>query len=428
MTSRPIAVDVFSGAGGMSLGIEQAGFDVVAAVEFDPIHAAIHALNFPLSKVLCSDVRAQSGDDIREAVGLGEDDEIDLVFGGPPCQGFSLIGYRVLDDPRNDLVFHFARLVQELRPRAFVFENVPGMATGGHVQLLEELIALFAEIGYETASPYLLLNAAAYGVPQNRRRLVLIGTREDVPDAKYPPEITSVRNGKTPNGHRPYGPSVRDAIGDLPDIEDFAELETTDVLRHHIVGGSEYARRLRGVAKDPKDFSYPRRRDPDVLTGCSRARHTEESRRRFAETVPGTTEKISRFYRLDWDGISNTLRAGTARDRGGFSAPRPLHPEYARCISVREAARLHSYPDWFRFHRTIWHGFRQIGNSVAPLLARSIGTSVVDALGYRPTKPRKILELGPDELRTMTMQEAERHFGLAESHVEPRKRVAKRGA
>ncbi|MCA1993561.1 MAG: DNA cytosine methyltransferase, partial [Coleofasciculus sp. S288] len=139
---RPVAIDLFAGAGGFSLGIEQAGFDVAVAVEHDPVHAAVYAFNFPHTKVLCTDVATLSGQDVRDAVEAWACDRgqwnenkgyhvsttpIDLVFGGPPCQGFSFIGKRQLDDVRNNLVFEFCRLVKELQPRYFVMENVPGL-------------------------------------------------------------------------------------------------------------------------------------------------------------------------------------------------------------------------------------------------------------------------------------------------------------
>ena len=117
---RPIGIDLFAGAGGLSLGFEQAGFDVVAAVEIDPVHCAAHEFNFPHCKVICRDVGQVSAKDIRSLAGLG-DREIDVVFGGAPCQGFSMIGKRAMKDPRNRLVGHFARLVLELRPKYFVF-------------------------------------------------------------------------------------------------------------------------------------------------------------------------------------------------------------------------------------------------------------------------------------------------------------------
>lgn len=428
LNDRPIAIDLFAGAGGLSLGFEQAGFDVAAAVEFDPIHAATHQVNFPNSAVLCRDVRKVTGEEIRAAAGIGRR-AVDVVVGGPPCQGFSLIGHRNLGDRRNELVFHFLRLVLELRPRTFMMENVPGMAIRPHTEVLDELVEKFQDAGYRLRLPYRILRATDYGVPQDRRRLFLFGARSDARIPEYP-EATTFLPVKA-NGH--LGglvpcPTVRDAIGDLPDIEEREELFETDELRANLRGGSEYARILRGEVRDPRDHSYPRDGDPRVLTGCLRAKHTAESRRRFAAAAPGTTEPISRFYKLSWTGVCNTLRAGTASDRGAFSAPRPIHPERPRCISVREAARLHSYPDWFRFHRTIWHGFRQIGNSVPPFLARSIGESILAALGANASRPRERRSLGAVELSTFNMREAAAHFGVDPRVIAPRKRVAVTGS
>lgn len=426
---RPICVDLFAGVGGLALGFEQAGFDVVAAVEYDPIHAAVHQLNFPESAVICSDIRRVTGTALREAAGIGRR-TVDTVIGGPPCQGFSLIGHRVIDDPRNELVFHFLRLVDELRPRTFMFENVAGMATGQHHRLLDELITGFQAIGYKVRLPYRILNTTRYGVPQDRRRLILLGARKDTLLPEYPAEVTVSRGKRDPmhgmlpmDLKLPFGPTVNDALRDLPDIERFPELVDGDVLEYALNGGSDYALRLRGALRDPGDLSYPRRHSPTRITGCQRANHTAESRRRFRATEPGTTEPTSRFFRLPPRGVCNTLRAGSGSERGAFTSPRPIHPTYARCISVREAARLHSYPDWFRFHRTIWHGFRQIGNSVPPLLARVIAKSIITALGAHPRKPRCTVELGDEGLAALTMTEAARHFHVDRRVIPTRKRV-----
>jgi DNA (cytosine-5)-methyltransferase 1 len=418
---RPIAVDLFAGAGGLSLGLEQAGFDVKAAVEFDPIHAAIHELNFPEAAVICNDVSKVSGASIRRAAGL-IDQQIDLVAGGPPCQGFSLIGHRQLSDSRNSLVFHFLRLVKELQPKYFVMENVPGMATGDHSGLLHELISQFGEIGYEMQLPYRILNAANFGVPQARRRLFLIGAKKGLTLPQYPNLKTSIR-GKSPVEGLNPSPSVGEAIADLPDIDRFEKLLDSDVLDAPLRAGSNYARTLRGEILEADDFSYPRKTSGFGLSGCKRALHTGLSRRRFSATAPGQVEPISRFLKLDPSGVCNTLRAGTASDRGAFSAPRPIHPKYPRCISVREAARLHSFPDWFRFHATIWHGFREIGNSVPPKLGRAVGAAVVGALGLAPRKPRRTLILEKVELANITMKEAAAHFGLEEVLIKPRRRL-----
>lgn len=431
---RPIAVDLFAGAGGLALGFEQAGFDVAVAVEFDPVHAATHKMNFPDTAVICKDVREVTGAEIRRAAGLGQK-TIDVVVGGPPCQGFSLIGHRVLDDARNSLVFHFLRVVTELKPRTFVMENVPGMATGAHSQLLRELIEKFGEAGYRVRLPHRTLNARFYGVPQDRERLFLLGSRRDTPVPEYPAFLTKPRNGRTrANGVEnlelaldglPLCPSVGDAITDLPEIERYEELLDTDELAVELrKKASSYARKLRGELPDEEDYSYPRLREAGRLTGCLRASHTDLSRERFAATEPGGTEPVSRFFKLALDGACNTLRAGTASERGAFTAPRPIHPTSPRCISVREAARLHSYPDWFRFHRTIWHGFRQIGNSVPPLLGRAVGSAIINALGVTPAKPTRSVALGPQELARFTMKEAAAHFGVSHTVIAPRKRAA----
>lgn len=426
---RPLAIDLFAGAGGLSLGLEQAGFDVVGAVEIDPVHAATHEANFPHTKVLCQDVRELTGATIRQACGVGRA-SLDLVAGGPPCQGFSLIGKRILEDPRNSLVQHFQRIVLELRPRTFVMENVPGMASGGHTQLLEELIAGFEAGGYQVRRPYELLNAARYGVPQNRTRLFLLGSRGRTTLPEYPEPTTrpppSARTlGKaTREIDLPPCPTAEEALGDLPDIEAARSHTDGDFRPWKLRGGSTYAKQLRGDVLDPTDHSRPRAGQGTGITGCQTAQHTDLSRTRFRETPPGTTEPVSRFFRLAADGISNTLRAGTATDRGAYTAPRPIHFRYARCISVREAARLHSYPDWFRFHETIWHGFRQIGNSVPPLLGRAVGASVLAALGHAPTKPRQVQPLGAPHLTRMAMHEAAAHFGVSAHAIARRRRAA----
>ena len=134
-------------------------------------------------------------------------------------------------------------------------------------------------------------------------------------------------------------------------------------------------------------------------------------------------EPISRFKKLALDGLCNTLRAGTASDRGAFTSPRPIHPTVARVITVREAARLHSYPDWFRFHATKWHGFRQIGNSVPPLLARAVGGQVMQALHTTPEKPTEVLGLGDESLLVISMADAARMFGVSGDVIAKRSRT-----
>lgn len=407
-TKRPIGIDLFAGAGGLSLGFEQAGFDVAAAVELDPIHAVVHKYNFPKCKTLCRSVTDVTGEEIRRRAGIG-DRQVDVVFGGAPCQGFSLIGKRALDDPRNQLVHHFVRIVVELKANYFVFENVRGLTVGKHRQFLEEIVEAFKGHGYTVLEPYRVLNAAEYGVPQDRQRLFLIGCRDGLALPVYPKARAPV--------------SVWEAISDIPNADDFEELLVGDSVKAKFKKGSAYARRLRGLEADPEDFSYPRVHDGRMLTSSARTIHTDVSQTRFMATAHGKVEPVSRFHKLHPEGVCNTLRAGTDSARGAFTSPRPIHPFEPRVITVREAARLHSYPDWFRFHVTKWHGFREIGNSVPPLLGRSVAAEVMKAMKRRPTKPSEVLERGDDGLLTVVMAEATELFGLDKSPIATRKRL-----
>lgn len=407
---RPIGIDLFCGAGGLSLGFEQAGFDVVAGVELDPIHAATHEFNFPASKSICRSVTSLSGAEIRSLAGVG-DREVDVVFGGAPCQGFSMIGYRALDDPRNELVYHFIRIVKELNAKYFVFENVRGLTIGNHRRFLEEVIAECRKDGeYEVIEPYRVLNAADYGVPQNRERLFLVGARKGEKLPHYPQAIGRV--------------SVWDALSDLPNVDEFDELVEADSVPVRYGVASNYAKYLRGIARDRNDFSYPRAFDRRLMTSSNRTTHTGQSRKRFRATKHGSVEPISRFLKLDPEGQCNTLRAGTASDRGAHTSPRPIHPKWPRVITVREAARLHSYPDWFRFHVTKWHGFRQVGNSVPPLLARAVASEVLRAMGVKPRKPTKALRLGNEELLRFGMVQACNYFAVPFGVIPQRRRIS----
>jgi DNA (cytosine-5)-methyltransferase 1 len=150
---------------------------------------------------------------------------------------------------------------------------------------------------------------------------------------------------------------------------------------------------------------------------------------RFLHTTPGTTEPISRFYRLDAQGLSNTLRAGTGSERGAYTSPRPIHPFLPRVISVREAARLHSFPDWFRLHHTKWHGFRQIGNAVPPLLGRAVAAEIRKALRVWPVRMAQPMSLGDTSLLYIDMADATRLFGVSKHAIpQPRTRRVRKEA
>ena len=415
--NRPIAIDLFSGAGGLGLGFEQAGFDVPLAVDVDPVHAAVHQFNFPLCEVLPRSVTTVTGQEIRARAGLATRDAVAVLLGGAPCQGFSIIGQRSSSDPRNVLVRDFLRLVDELQPDYFVFENVKGLTFGKQRRVLDEILIDIAATGYQLVKPWQVLNAADYGVPQNRERLFLIGARKDLPVPTYP--LPSKKS-----------PTCQDALEDLPDAEQFESLlEKSEVIASLSDDCSEYAKRLRCEpdCSTGWHFGYRRQWNRALLTNSVRTKHSERSRTRFANTLPGTREPISHFDRLPPNGVSTTLRAGTDSARGSFTSPRPIHYRYARCITVREMARLHGFPDWFRLHSTKWHGARQVGNSVPPPLGRAIAAEILKTMGHQPSKPEGSLKMGNERLLTMTASEAAQYWGI-ESPIRqrdtPRRRLS----
>lgn len=357
-SSGPIAIDLFCGAGGMSLGFERAGFRLAAAVDASKVGANVHEKNFPNVTIICEDMKNLTGATIRRKAGLGRE-KIAVVFGGPPCQGFSIGGKRNARDPRNLLVLEFARLVVELRPRYFVMENVAGLLRPQHAPVLARFKYRLRKGGYWTVDPILSLNAADFGVPQRRKRTFILGYRDGEIAPTYPKPLKK-------------RVTVGVAIGDLKCVER-ADLVDGDGYAGRLGFPSAYAGHLRGSRRAAKNGSR-------VITGFARTKHSLKTIERFKRVEPGGVDPVSRFIRLKRSGLAPTLRAGTGFENGRFMAPRPIHPDYPRCICLREAARLHSFPDWFVFHETKWHGFMQIGNSVPPALAHAVANEMVKAL------------------------------------------------
>jgi len=398
----------------MALGFEQAGFDVLAAVDLDPLHLAAHERNFPLCEPVCGDVGETTAEELIEAArrgwkrrdpGAPMPEPIDCVFGGPSCQGFSVIGPRDADDPRNALVSEFARAVLELRPRWFVMENVPGLVSPRYRPTLEAFYETLQTAGYEVDDPW-SLNASHHSVPQDRKRVFVVGAQvgETLPS---PPDPTK------------EAPTVRDAIGDLARLGRFRSLRNRDAieLRDDQLAAldrrqSAYVRRLNGVEADSDDLSDPRAWNRRLLTSVGLASHSDDVAARFKRLQPGERDKIGRLPKLDPTRQSPTLRAGTGRDHGSFTAARPVHHASPRVIAVREAARLHGFPDWFSFHATKWHGFRQVGNAVPPPLARAVAKVVVEAGNAAPMRRGEPLQLGSEALLEMTLDEAGARYAL----------------
>ena len=410
MIKRPIVVDLFSGAGGFSLGFEQAGFDIKVAVEVDPVHAAIHKFNFPDCWVFPHSITDLSGKDIRKQSDIGRK-KIHCVIGGAPCQGYSLMGKRAFDDPRNYLVKDFIRVVLELKPDYFVFENVKGLSIGKHKLFLEEIISNFENNGYEIRQPWQVLNAANYGVPQKRERLFLLGGKKGLKLPNYPAPLTRLFQEK---GDLPLVYTCKDALKDLPEAEEFESLLKCDRVKTDLWGHpSDYGTEMRCLEDNSWHFGYKRHWNPQLLTSSLRTNHSQKSRDRFLATEPGKIEPISRFFKLAENKVANTLRAGTDAARGSHTAPRPIHYHSPRCITVREMARIGGFADWFGFHVTKWHGARQIGNAVPPPVARAIALEIMKCLELQPKIPQTTLNLGDPKLLSMTMKQAANYWQVA---------------
>jgi DNA (cytosine-5)-methyltransferase 1 len=414
LSNRPVAIDLFSGCGGMSLGLESAGFDIAASVEIDPIHSLVHYYNFPYGETICQDISQLSSQELLTAIkNKGFGSSIDVLAGGPPCQGYSHMGRRALDDPRNQLVFEYARIVFEIKPKYFIFENVPGIATGKHKQFLDELIEKFEQNQYSIVQPIKVLDSSFYGAPQKRKRLILIGYREDMPKPNYP----------TPTHGENLLPlnTVSSAISDLSAIS--AYLGTDQGINCDRLNYSGFRNSFN--VKPQGEYSLCHiRNQPKIVWGHIGSRHNHETIHRFANTTQGTNELISRFFKLPSNGLSNTLRAGTASNKGAFTAPRPIHYLHPRCITIREASRIHTFPDWFQFHRTIWHGFREIGNAVVPLLAKSLGTEIIKCLNLnQSTFEIRELDLIDHSILSCKMTQASNFWQVPHDVIPKRKRI-----
>lgn len=424
--TRPIAIDLFAGAGGLSLGFEQAGFDVVAAVEYDPVHAATHVFNFPRCPILCRSVGTVTAAELLVAAKRGFSlhhpgrdwpGTIDAIIGGPPCQGFSPGGKREEDDERNQLILQFVRLVEDVRPKSFCMENVAGLLESRFDDVRATALKRLREAGYLLTGAEAPVNANMFGVPQRRKRVILRGSL-----TAYPPPLIASSEA----------PTVLDALSGLPPVSRYKALLDSDELtltpaaeqlRQQTT--SRYARTLAGLETAQNDLSQPRDWDPHKLTCSKRTVHSVSTTMRFAATKPGEVEPKSRLYRLPINGAARTLRAGTGTERGSHTAPRPIHPTQNRVITVREAARLHGYPDWFRFNATNWHGHRQVGNSVPPPLAKAAAVSLIESIEARPTALRANIPLGEPSLLRMSPTEARQLFDVVEGDLPtPRLRKA----
>lgn len=357
-------VDLFSGVGGMSLGAARAGFEVRSAVELDPIAASTHTINFPQTRHLQWDVGRTVGSDLLEKAGILPG-QLDGLVGGPPCQGFSDIGKRAHDDPRNSLFEHFFRLVGELRPRFFVAENVPGILAGRNAAAVASALSRVPSSYRMFAATELA--AHRWGAATTRARVFFVGYDPERTNAMTAEALFEQANESTV--------TVGDALLGLPRIRSDWQREDQGWRKVDLLDDTnDFYRRL--TADVPFGVGCPkaleRLRCHGEVSGNLGTLHTKTVVKRFNRVRPGSTDPISRATRLRFDGFCPTLRAGTASDRGSFQAVRPIHHSSPRVITPREAARLQGFPDWFQFHGTKWHSFRQIGNSVSPIVGETL--------------------------------------------------------
>lgn len=352
MTSNRKVIDLFCGVGGLSLGAHLAGFTTALAVDIDANLTSSFADNFPGSKVLLKNIADLSGHALLSEAGLKKTDSFGVV-GGPPCQGFSLMGRRDLNDPRNTLIGHFFRIVRETKPAFFLMENVPGILLGSARTTLDNAMSDLK--GYNVLGP-MRIDASNFGAATKRERVIVIGIRDG-----------KIKESDLGKYHVDVQSTVRCAISDLPEPSDdgwgrYLQLETIP----------DYAVRAREIHQTLGTELLKVGVTSGRVSGVQPTEHTTKVRRRFAKVLPGKTDETSRCPRLSWDQLAPTLRAGTGPDHGSFQSIRPIHPKADRVITVREAARIQGFPDWFKFHDTKWHSFRMIGNSVSPKMAHGV--------------------------------------------------------
>ena len=350
-------LDLFAGCGGMSYGLERAGFVVAAGVDFDAPALNTFALNHPSSVSIELDLSTTTAmDEITERI--GEHVNIDVLVGGPPCQGFSLTGPRQLNDPRNRLYTSMLRAAERFKPKVILIENVRGMATLYNGAVLSDVVQAIEGLGY-TVTPPRVLDAASFGVPQHRLRLFIVATRNDVAPFTFPESTHG------PNQNVPYV-TCGEAISDLPPLEHDLGSEETNYTSHP---HSTYQSAMRG--------------EGEVLWNHLGTRHTEHVKSVIAQVPEGGNHKDlppgvgdSRKFNEAWTRY-HSQRPSRTIDTGHRNH---FHYRWNRVPTIRENARLQSFPDTFRFLGTKTQQNRQVGNAVPPLLAESLGRSILASL------------------------------------------------
>jgi len=359
-------IDLFSGVGGLSYGFaHNDNFEIVAANEILPNMAKAYLLNHPTVKVYIEDIKYFNAKKVEKDLGIKASD-IDIVIGGPPCQAYSTVGKRLIDDPRGKLFQEYYRVLKEFNPKLFLFENVRGLLSMQKGKLLDTIIYLFESLGYKVK--YKLLNAADYGAPQIRERVIIIGSKLKT-EFKYP-EPTHCNfgeNGLFENKLKPYL-TIEEAISDLPFIK-----TNEESFEYSSEPQNEFQKLMRKNApKKIMDHNSPRNNDKLV---------------KMMELLPdgGTPEDLPDFLRPT-SGFKNTYcrlwwkRPSTTitRNLSTPSSSRCIHPKAPRPLTTREGARIQCFPDDYQFYGSRSDRNLQIGNAVPTFLSNAIARAILN--------------------------------------------------
>jgi len=372
MPNQPQIIDLYAGVGGLSLGATKANFQVAGAVEFEKRIIDSHAKNFPKTHHIHADVSKLTGEDLFRLSHLKSSSLAGLI-GGPPCQGFSTIGKRNLLDERNNLFLDFFRLVTETMPGFFLAENVPGILNTQYDEIRKSAFKV-VENNYDILEP-VKIKASDYGAATTRTRVFFIGVRKDIKGSE------SLRNAII-EAKLDSANFVSTAIEGLPiKISDDWNDYLSSWQEINVVKNNQYIQTLnRLIENTGDDQAIAAFINQSKVSGSFGTNHSTEVALRYANLEQGQQDPISKSIKLKPNGYCPTLRAGTGSNKGSFQAVRPIHPTEARVITPREAARLQGFPDWFQFHETKWHSFRQIGNSVCPIAAEKVLSVIKNTL------------------------------------------------
>lgn len=385
------ALDLFCGAGGFSIGMEQAGINVVASVEFNPQIAETYKYNNPQTNLIIDDIRyiKASKDDIDMSMPVHEHEfqdikqifdnngmTCDIVFGGPPCQGFSMAGKRIrtnaifLEDERNYLFKEFIRMVKYLKPKVFVIENVPGILNYNDGAVKREIYDTFSQLGYDVHAE--VLCAADYGVPQMRKRAIFIGNRIGLCSIDFFPPATHNKDTYV---------SVMDAISDLPELNSGEGIEAINYPDNVIL--TEYQKKM--INPEGTIYNHVSSQHKAETIELLKMINEGQTMKDLPEQYRTKSVHSGAYGRMESDAPAYTLttRLNTP------SVGRITHPKQHRTITPREAARIQSFPDRYKFIGDITSLGIQIGNAVPPLLSEAIGKHILKLLNeYDVNKSR----------------------------------------